>query len=144
MEVKFFLALGHLGDDALDFAQEFMLDVFGLQRPRQGVVFDQLHESRILKCPVFLLVVHEDGLCHQAHGAVLAYGVWMLFCKRAPLLCDPCTRSRGGCVHRDVEFKVEAVGLDVGQDARQALVLDALLVLVRIVLFDGDRHCDAQ
>ncbi len=34
---------------------------FGLQSPREGVVFDQFHEPRVLERPVLLLIVHKDG-----------------------------------------------------------------------------------
>ena len=44
----------------------------------------------------------------------------------------------------DVELKVDAVGADVRKDALQALVLDVLLVLPRVVLLDHDRDRDAQ
>ena len=47
-------------------------------------------------------------------------------------------------VHPDVVHEIEAVLLDVGQNARQALVLDFALVLAGTVLLNGDRHRDAQ
>ena len=106
--------LVELGDDALDFAQEFMLDVFGLQRPRQGVVFDQLHESRILKCPVFLLVVHEDGLALDANGAVPSHGIRVLLTHDGAGIVHPLAGGARDEVHVNVVLHVETVLLEVG------------------------------
>lgn len=75
---------------------------------------------------------------------MLADRIRMLLGQLIPVGDHPLAgRFRLG-VHADVVHEIEAVLLDVGQDPRQALVLDFALVLAGAVLLNGDRDRDAE
>ena len=107
-----------LEEIGLELFDEGVLCVFGLKRPDEFVVLDELQESRMLQRPVFLLVVHEDGLCLNANRTVFANGVRVLLFERFAVLGHPLTRSLRHFVHSYLVTEAQAVLTEVGQDAR--------------------------
>ena len=72
-----------------------------------------------------------------AQAAVLPDAVRVLGGDGVAVFDHPLAGCMRGGMHLDVELEVHAVRMEVGQDARQPLVLDLALVLAGVVLLDG-------